>query len=101
MQVVEPPAVESPAPTQASPSQQPVAVVIAVLALAGMLASLQQTLVVPLIPDLPEILDVGPTTASWAVTATILTGAVATPIVSRLADMFGKRRMIVVALVTP
>jgi MFS family permease len=75
-------------------------VVIAVLALAGMLASLQQTLVVPLIPDLPEILDVGPTTASWAVTATILTGAVATPIVSRLADMVGKRRMVVVALVT-
>jgi len=75
-------------------------VVIAVLALAGMLASLQQTLVVPLIPDLPEILDVGPTTASWAVTVTILTGAVATPIVSRLADMVGKRRMIVVALIT-
>jgi len=75
-------------------------VVIAVLALAGMLASLQQTLVVPLIPDLPEILDVGPTTASWAVTVTILTGAVATPIVSRLADMVGKRRMIVIALIT-
>ncbi|MEU9063214.1 MFS transporter [Streptomyces sp. NPDC048430] len=70
------------------------------LALAGLLASLQQTLVVPLIPDLPEILDVGPTTASWAVTVTILTGAVATPIVSRLADMVGKRRMVVVALVT-
>ena len=98
MQVVEPPAVESPAPTPASRCQQPVGVVIAVLALAGMLAALQQTLVVPLIPDLPEILDVGPTTASWAVTVTILTGAVATPIVSRLADMVGKRRMVVVAL---
>ena len=75
-------------------------VVIAVLALAGMGASLQQTLVLPLIPDLPEILDVGPTTASWAVTVTLLTAAVATPIVSRLADMVGKRRMIVVALIT-
>jgi MFS family permease len=74
--------------------------VVGVLALAGMLASLQQTLVVPLIPDLPRILDVNATTASWAVTATILTGAVATPIVSRLADIVGKRRMILVALMT-
>jgi len=74
-------------------------VVITVLALAGMLAALQQTLVVPLIPDLPAILGVSPTTASWAVTVTILTGAVATPIVSRLADMVGKRRMVVIALI--
>jgi MFS family permease len=74
-------------------------VIVTVLALAGMMAALQQTLVVPLIPDLPEILGVSPTTASWAVTITILSSAVATPIVSRLADMVGKRRMVVVALV--
>jgi len=80
--------------------QQGAGVVIAVLALAGMLAALQQTLVVPLIPDLPAILGVGPTTASWVVTVTLLSGAVATPIVSRLADMVGKRRMIVIALST-
>ena len=80
--------------------RRPTGVIIGVLALAGMLAALQQTLVVPLIPDLPEILGVAPTTASWAVTATILVGAVATPIVSRLADMVGKRRMIVIALMT-
>jgi MFS family permease len=97
----------APVATQASPQGSPRAsggpstsIVIAVLALSGMLASLQQTMVVPLIPDLPEILAVSPTTASWAVTVTILTGAVATPIVSRLADMVGKRRMIVVALMT-
>ena len=95
--------VSTSAPQQGSPHRtvsRSTNAVIAVLALAGMLASLQQTLVLPLIPDLPEILDVGPTTASWAVTATILSGAVATPIVSRLADMVGKRRMIVVALIT-
>ncbi|CUR58828.1 Major facilitator superfamily MFS_1 [metagenome] len=95
------PATTSPAPSPSpAPVSRPTNVVIAVLALAGMLASLQQTLVVPLIPDLPEILGVSPTTASWTVTVTILTGAVATPIVSRLADMVGKRRMIVIALMT-
>lgn len=72
--------------------------VISVLSLAGMLAALQQTLVVPLTPDIPRILGVSEANASWMVTITLLTGAVATPIVSRLADMFGKRRMILVSL---
>ncbi|MEO6019585.1 MAG: MFS transporter [Knoellia sp.] len=72
--------------------------VITVLSLAGMLAALQQTLVVPLTPDIPRILGVSEANASWMVTITLLTGAVATPIVSRLADMVGKKRMILVAL---
>ena len=37
--------------------------------------------------------------ASWLVTATLLTSAVATPVVSRLADMFGKRLMMLVCMV--
>ena len=36
--------------------------------------------------------------ASWLVTATLLSSAVATPIVSRSADMYGKRKMMVVCL---
>ncbi|QIX28540.1 MFS transporter [Nocardioides sp. JQ2195] len=63
-----------------------------------MLAALQQTLVVPLTPDIPRILEVSDANASWMVTITLLTGAVATPIVSRLADMFGKKRMILISL---
>ena len=69
-----------------------------ILTFCGMVVSLQQTLVIPLLPDLPEILDVSADDASWLVTATLLTGAVATPIVSRMADMYGKRRMLLVAL---
>lgn len=82
----------------ANQRRAPVWAVIAVLSLAGMLAALQQTLVVPLTPDIPHILGVSEASASWMVTITLLTGAVATPIVSRLADMFGKKRMILVAL---
>ncbi|WP_255557171.1 MFS transporter [Paeniglutamicibacter sp. Y32M11] len=36
--------------------------------------------------------------ASWLVTATLLASAVATPIISRSADMYGKRKMMVVCL---
>jgi MFS family permease len=57
-----------------------------------------QTLVVPLLPDFPGILGVSADDASWLVTATLLSSAVATPIVSRSADMYGKRKMMAVCL---
>lgn len=72
--------------------------VITVLALCGTLVSLQQTLVLPLLPDFPEILGTSAENASWLVTVTLLAAAVGTPIVSRLADMMGKRLMMLVCL---
>lgn len=68
------------------------------LALCGTLVSLQQTLVLPLLPDFPEILATSSDNASWLVTVTLLTAAVGTPIVSRLADMFGKRLMLIICM---
>lgn len=72
---------------------------IAVLAAAGIAVSLMQTLVVPLVPQLPELLGTTPANASWAVTATLLTGAVATPMFGRLGDMFGPKRILVACAV--
>lgn len=74
-------------------------VVIAVLAISGMAASLMQTLLVPLLGDLPEILNASVDDVSWVITATLLSSAVATPTLSRLADMYGKKRMLMVCLV--
>jgi MFS family permease len=81
--------------TTSSPSP---GAITAVLALSGTVVALMQTLVVPLLPDFPKILGVTPDDASWLVTATLLSSAVATPIVSRSADMYGKRKMMVVCL---
>lgn len=70
-------------------------VLIAVLAAAGISVSLMQTLVIPLIPDLPKLLDTSPANASWAITATLLSGAVATPVLGRLGDMYGPKRILI------
>lgn len=72
--------------------------ITAVLALSGTVVALMQTLVVPLLPIFPGILGVTTDDASWLVTATLLSSAVATPIVSRSADMYGKRKMMVMCL---
>ncbi|SEF23569.1 Major Facilitator Superfamily protein [Amycolatopsis pretoriensis] len=72
--------------------------VVGVLALAGITVSLMQTLVIPLIPALPGLLHASASDATWAITATLLAGAVATPTMGRLGDMYGKRRMLLVSL---
>ncbi len=78
--------------------QSPTWAVIAILSLCGTVVALQQTMVVPLLPEFPGILGVSSDDASWLVTATLLTSAVATPILTRLADMFGKRLMMIMAM---
>jgi len=72
--------------------------IVAVLALGGVLASLMQTLVVPLIGELPTMLDTSSSNASWVLTVTLLSGGVSTPVVGRLGDLFGKRRMLLVSV---
>ena len=69
---------------------------VGVLAFAGIVAALMQTIVVPLIADLPKLLNTTASNASWVITATLLAGAVATPISGRLGDLYGKRKMILI-----
>ena len=69
---------------------------VAVLASAGIAASITQTMVTPLIPQLPTIFNTSASNTAWVITATLLAAAVAVPISGRLGDLFGKRRMIIV-----
>ncbi|WP_405535445.1 MFS transporter [Streptomyces sp. NBC_00075] len=73
--------------------------VVGILAFAGIVAAITQTLVVPLIGELPSILDTSASNASWVITATLLAAAVVTPVAGRLGDMYGKKRMLLVSLV--
>ena len=72
--------------------------VVAVLAFGGIVVSLMQTLVIPIVPELPKLLNAPASDTAWAVTATLLAAAVAVPMTGRLGDMYGKRRMLLVSL---
>lgn len=74
------------------------AVLITVLCLGGLLAALMQSLVVPIIGELPDLLHTSTDNASWVVTSTLLASSVAMPIAGRVGDMFGKRRVLLVSL---
>ncbi|MET7655180.1 MULTISPECIES: MFS transporter [unclassified Streptomyces] len=75
------------------PTARPGAV-IATLAFAGTTAAIMQTLVTPLIAELPQILDTSSSNAAWVITVTLLVAAVCVPVVGRLGDLVGKRRML-------
>ncbi|MEV7141210.1 MFS transporter [Streptomyces tauricus] len=68
--------------------------VIATLAFAGTTAAIMQTLVTPLIADLPQILHSSASNTAWVITVTLLVAAVCVPVTGRLGDLLGKRRML-------
>ncbi|MFJ4683082.1 MFS transporter [Streptomyces sp. NPDC088789] len=80
------------------PTRSPSGTVVPVLAFAGIVVAVMQTLLVPVIKDLPQLLDTSPADATWVLTSTLLSGAVATPIMGRLGDLHGKRRLLVLSL---
>ncbi|KXP05199.1 MFS transporter permease [Tsukamurella pseudospumae] len=74
-------------------------VTVVILCFGGMVAALMQSLVIPIQPELPQLLNTSSANASWVITATLLAAAVAMPIGGRLADMIGKRRVLVLSAV--
>jgi EmrB/QacA subfamily drug resistance transporter len=69
-----------------------------ILGIAGLAFALGQTMLIPAFPDLIHELDTDPSGVAWTLTGYLVAAAVFTPIVGRLGDMFGKRRLLVVAL---
>ncbi|MXG89315.1 MFS transporter [Nocardioides sp. YIM 123512] len=70
---------------------------VVVLCFGGLTASLTQTLLIPIQSELPQLLDTSGPNAAWVITITLLAGAVAMPTAGRLADLFGKQRVITVS----
>ena len=79
-------------------SRRPALAVLA-LCFGGLVASLTQTMVIPIQGELPQLLHTSPANSAWVVTITLLTAAVTMPITGRLADMLGKQRILVASAV--
>ncbi len=73
--------------------------VLPVAGYAVLLVSALQTLVVPVVATIQADLDVSTNAASWVVTANLLAAAVFTPMLGRLGDLHGRRRVMLGVLV--
>jgi EmrB/QacA subfamily drug resistance transporter len=73
-------------------------VTLAILTLAGIAFALQQTMVIPALPALQRELHTTTTWVTWVLTVFLLVASVATPILGKLGDQYGKERLLVVSL---
>ncbi len=73
-------------------------VTLAILTLAGIAFALQQTMVIPALPTLQQELHTTTTWVTWVLTVFLLVASVATPILGKLGDQYGKERLLVISL---
>jgi EmrB/QacA subfamily drug resistance transporter len=73
-------------------------VTLAILTVAGAAYALQQTMVVPALPALQRDLHTTTTWVTWVLTVFLLVASVATPILGKLGDQYGKEHVLVYSL---
>src|SRR5690348_14215428 len=61
--------------------------------------ALSQTVVSPALPEIQRDYGADPASAAWILTGYLLAASVATPIVGRLGDLFGRGRVLTVVLI--
>src|ERR1700755_244499 len=74
-------------------------VVFLSLLLAGMAFALSQTVVSPALPEIQREYGADAASAAWILTGYLLAASVATPIVGKLGDLFGRGKVLTVVLV--
>jgi MFS family permease len=73
---------------------------LAVLALAGTVFAMMQALVIPALPRIQASLGTNADGAAWISTAYLLSASILTPVIGRLGEVAGKRRMMLASLAT-
>ncbi len=71
---------------------------IVAVGLGALMAALSQTLVLPVLPVIAEDIDASQTEAQWLLTSTLLVAAISVPILGRVADIFGRRLILIASL---
>lgn len=70
---------------------------LAVVAVCGVLVALTQSILIPVLGAIQADLGSTTTGTEWLLTSTLLVAAIAVPVFGRLGDLYGKRRMLLVA----
>jgi len=71
-------------------------ITLAILSCVGLMAVFADTMVLPGIPDIIRDFRITYSASSWILASFLITGAVMTPIAGRLADMYGKKKMLLI-----
>jgi MFS family permease len=70
-----------------------------ILAVSAATYTMLQSMLFPVLPTLQAALHTSQSAVTWVLTAYLVSAAVCTPVLGRLGDRYGKKRMFIVALV--
>jgi MFS family permease len=71
---------------------------LAILSCLGLVAMYTETMILPAIPDFIKDFDITYNTSSWILSSYLIAGAVATPIVGKMSDVYGKKKMLLIVM---
>jgi len=74
-------------------------ITLAILGSTVLITMYGETMLLPAIRDIIKDFDISYTTSSWILTAYLISGAVSTPIVGKLSDIYGRKKMVVIILI--
>jgi len=74
-------------------------ITLAVLATSALAYAVSQTMVAPALPEIQHAVGVSQNAVTWVLTVYLLAASIATPVLGRLGDMFGKEKVLLWVLV--
>ena len=80
-------------------ARQHYGITLAVLATSALAYAVSQTMVAPALPEIQHAIGVSQNSVTWVLTVYLLTASIATPVLGRLGDMFGKEAVLLWVLV--
>jgi MFS family permease len=72
--------------------------IITILSSLATMAMFAETMLVPAIPDIIQEFRLTYNISSWILTIYLTVGAVMAPIIGRIADIYGKKRMLIIIM---
>ena len=75
-------------------------ITLAILSSIGLISMHAETMLLPAIPDIITDFHINYSTSSWILTTYLISGAVMTPIAGKLSDIYGKKKILLIIMVT-
>ena len=74
-------------------------ITLTILSSLALITMYGETMLIPAIPYLIDDFEISYNTSSWILTAYLIAGAVMTPIIGKLSDIYGKKKILVIVIV--
>ncbi|HKR72903.1 MAG TPA: MFS transporter, partial [Candidatus Nitrosocosmicus sp.] len=80
-------------------SYQDAWIALTILSSLALITMYGETMLIPALPFLINDFDISYNTSSWILTSYLIAGAVMTPIIGKLSDIYGKKKILLIVII--